>query len=51
MVKYTEDNKNMRARLMLSDGHWAVMAIVSQEIHDKMDVRDQASAIGSRALS
>jgi hypothetical protein len=38
MVKYSQGtaNKNMKARVMLSDGTWAVMAIMSQEIHDKM---------------
>ena len=29
----------MRARLMISDGVWAAMAIIAQEVYDKMDVR------------
>jgi hypothetical protein len=38
MVKYMEGvgNKNMKARVMFSDGTWAVMAIMSQEIHERM---------------
>ena len=36
MVRYTEGNKNMKARLMISDGIWAVLAIMSQEIADKI---------------
>lgn len=38
MVKYMQGsaNKNMKARLMFSDGNWAVMAIMSLEIHEKM---------------
>jgi hypothetical protein len=38
MVKYIDGslNKNMKARLMFSDGTWAAMAIMSQEIFEKM---------------
>jgi len=38
MVKYMAGslNKSMKARLMFSYGTWAVMAIMSQEIFEKM---------------
>ena len=36
MIKYTEGNQNMKARLMVADGVWAIMAIVSQEVFDRM---------------
>ena len=37
LIKYT-DNKNMKARMMLSDGCYIGMAIISQEVFDKIEV-------------
>ncbi|TNV82613.1 hypothetical protein FGO68_gene9605 [Halteria grandinella] len=35
-IKNTEGAQNMRARLVLSDGNWLVMAILSQDIYEQM---------------
>lgn len=36
MIKYTDGSQHMKARLVLSDGADFVMAILSQEIFDKL---------------
>ena len=38
MIKYNDgSNSQMKARLMISDGIWAVMAILAQDVHERME--------------
>lgn len=41
MIKYADgSNIQMKARFMISDGIWAVMAIFAQDVHERMEGRE-----------
>lgn len=36
LIKYNDSNSTMKAKLMISDGNYAIMALLSQEAFERM---------------